>query len=196
LDEWTDIPVLDDVNTGQRNALLKPAVKPFDIFISMKRVEWDTLMFFYGIMLCVGGLGSLGYLAVLSDFLYQDLGAAAANILVGILSAVIYNIPIMFAVLSMNLDMNLCQWLLVTLTAGGWGVASINRFGCRCGAHGTSTGYLYLLCTPKMDIGDRIGLCGQYRRSLRDDRSFVLSLENISLPAKSSWTSEISRMKK
>lgn len=119
LDEWTDLPVLDDVNTaGQRNAVLKPAVKPFDIFISMKRVEWDTLMFFYGIMLCVGGLGALGYLAVLSDFLYQGLGATVANILVGILSAVIDNIPIMFAVLSMNPDMNLGQWLLVTLTAG------------------------------------------------------------------------------
>ena len=34
----------------------KPATRPFDIFISMKRVEWDTLMFFYGVVLCVGGL--------------------------------------------------------------------------------------------------------------------------------------------
>ena len=97
---------------------LKPAVKPFDIFISMRRVEWDTLMFFYGIMLCVGGLGALGYLAMLSNFLYQDVGATSANILVGILSAVIDNIPVMFAVLSMNPDMSLGQWLLVTLTAG------------------------------------------------------------------------------
>lgn len=118
LDEWTDITVLDDENSRRRNGLLKPALKPFDIFISMKRVEWDTLMFFYGIMLCVGGLGALGYLAVLSTFLYQDLGATTANILVGILSAVIDNIPIMFAVLSMNPDMNLGQWLLITLTAG------------------------------------------------------------------------------
>ncbi|UVT19011.1 MAG: sodium:proton antiporter NhaD [Nitrospira sp.] len=118
LDEWTDIPVVDEENAGQNDGLLKPAVKPFDIFISMKRVEWDTLMFFYGIMLCVGGLGALGYLAVLSDFLYQGLGATAANVLVGILSALIDNIPIMFAVLSMNPEMNLGQWLLVTLTAG------------------------------------------------------------------------------
>ena len=118
LDEWTDIPVLDGENAGQRNILLKPAVKPFDIFISMKRVEWDTLMFFYGIMLSVGGLGALGYLAVLSGFLYQGLGATSANILMGVLSAVIDNIPIMFAILGMNPDMNLGQWLLVTLTTG------------------------------------------------------------------------------
>jgi len=116
LNEWTEAPAFDgSVNLGVE---FKPAVKPFDVFISMKRVEWDTLMFFYGIMLCVGGLGALGYLAALSDVLYKDLGATPANILVGILSAVVDNIPVMFAVLSMNPDMSLGQWLLVTLTAG------------------------------------------------------------------------------
>ena len=118
LDEWTETSALDGENAVSPQALLKPAVKPFDVFISMKRVEWDTLMFFYGIMLCVGGLGALGYLAALSDFLYGGLGATTANILVGVLSAVIDNIPVMFAVLSMNPDMSLGQWLLVTLTAG------------------------------------------------------------------------------
>ena len=118
LDQWTEIPALDGENAVSPSALFKPAVKPFDVFISMKRVEWDTLMFFYGIMLCVGGLGALGYLAALSDFLYGDLGATTANILIGVLSAVIDNIPVMFAVLSMNPDMSLGQWLLVTLTAG------------------------------------------------------------------------------
>ncbi len=96
----------------------KPATKPFDIYISMKRVEWDTLMFFYGVILCVGGLGALGYLSVASTALYGELGATAANILVGLASAIVDNIPIMFAVLSMNPDMTLGQWLLVTLTAG------------------------------------------------------------------------------
>jgi Na+/H+ antiporter NhaD/arsenite permease-like protein len=105
LDAWTETPA-------------QPGAKPFDVFISMKRVEWDTLMFFYGIMLCVGGLGALGYLATLSDVLYGELGATTANILVGVLSAVIDNIPVMFAVLSMNPDMSLGQWLLMTLTAG------------------------------------------------------------------------------
>lgn len=116
LNEWTEVPAFDgSVGMGVE---FKPAVKPFDVFISMKRVEWDTLMFFYGIMLCVGGLGTLGYLAALSDILYKDLGATTANILVGIFSAVVDNIPVMFAVLSMNPDMSLGQWLLVTLTAG------------------------------------------------------------------------------
>ena len=118
LEKWTDPLALDGENAERLGAGLKPAVKPFDVFISMKRVEWDTLMFFYGIMLCVGGLGALGYLATLSELLYGGLGATTANILVGLLSAVIDNIPVMFAVLSMNPDMSLGQWLLVTLTTG------------------------------------------------------------------------------
>ena len=75
-------------------------------------------MFFYGIILCVGGLGTLGYLGVLSQIMYVDMGPTAANILVGFLSALIDNIPVMFAVLQMNPDMSHGQWLLVTLTAG------------------------------------------------------------------------------
>jgi len=96
----------------------KPRHRPFDIFISMKRAEWDTLMFFYGVILCVGGLGTLGYLAVVSEHIYTGLGPTWANVLVGVLSAVVDNIPVMYAVLTMNPDMSLGQWLLVTLTAG------------------------------------------------------------------------------
>lgn len=90
----------------------------FDIFKKLARAEWDTLMFFYGVILCVGGLGTLGYLGLISGFMYVDLGATKANILVGFLSAIIDNIPVMFAVLSMLPDMDTGQWLLVTLTAG------------------------------------------------------------------------------
>jgi Na+/H+ antiporter NhaD/arsenite permease-like protein len=90
----------------------------FDVFRQLERVEWDTLLFFYGVLLCVGGLGTLGYLTSLSRLLYTGLGPTAANVLVGLLSAVIDNVPVMFAVLSMNPDMSHGQWLLVTLTAG------------------------------------------------------------------------------
>ena len=98
--------------------LYKPRRRPFDIFISMKRAEWDTLMFFYGVVMCVGGLGTIGYLAMVSEFFYVDLGPTTANVLVGVLSAIVDNIPVMFAVLTMQPDMSLGQWLLVTLTAG------------------------------------------------------------------------------
>ena len=92
--------------------------KPFDVFISIKRVEWDTLLFFYGVMLCVGGLAAFGYLAAFSSISYESLGPSASNISLGIVSAVIDNIPIMFAVLTLDRQMSAGQWLLVTLTAG------------------------------------------------------------------------------
>ena len=99
----------DDISEGN---------KPYDIYTNLQRAEWDTLIFFYGIILCVGGLGAFGYLALVSQFMYIDLGATSANIIVGFASALVDNIPVMFAVLEMNPDMGQFQWLLVTLTAG------------------------------------------------------------------------------
>ncbi len=89
-----------------------------DVFDRVKEAEWDTLLFFFGVVFAVGGLGYIGYLELLSAGMYDGLGQTTANILVGIISAVVDNIPVMFAVLNMNLDMDLYQWLLVTLTAG------------------------------------------------------------------------------
>jgi Na+/H+ antiporter NhaD/arsenite permease-like protein len=91
---------------------------PFSMFKSMVMVEWDTLLFFYGVVLCVGGLGTIGYLALVSQGLYENLGPTTANILIGIVSAVVDNIPVMFAVLTMHPDMPDGEWLLLTLTAG------------------------------------------------------------------------------
>ena len=90
----------------------------FDIFDKVRHAEWDTLLFFFGVVFAVGGLGYIGYLELLSGGMYGTLGPTTANILVGLISAIVDNIPVMFAVLNMNLDMDLYQWLLVTLTAG------------------------------------------------------------------------------
>ena len=89
-----------------------------DSFKQFERVEWDTLLFFFGIIFAVGGLGVLGYLDMLSTALYEGLGATAANSILGALSAVVDNIPLMFAVLTMDPDMSHGQWLLITLTCG------------------------------------------------------------------------------
>ncbi len=94
------------------------AAGPYDIYASLQKAEWDTLMFFYGVILCVGGLGAFGYLALGSELLYNGLGPTTSNILVGVASALVDNIPVMFAVLAMDPDMSQGQWLLVTLTAG------------------------------------------------------------------------------
>ena len=90
----------------------------FNVYREVARSEWDTLLFFFGVIFCVGGLGALGYLELSARVLYINLGATTANISIGVLSAIIDNIPLMFSVLNMNPDMNIYQWTLVTLTAG------------------------------------------------------------------------------
>ena len=112
-------------------------------FNNVADVEWDTLLFFFGVIMCVGGLSELGFLAKASTFLYEDVGATWANISVGLISAVLDNVPVMFAVLGMDPDMGLNQWLLVTLTAGVGGsllsVGSAAGVALMGSAHGVYT---------------------------------------------------------
>jgi Na+/H+ antiporter NhaD/arsenite permease-like protein len=117
----------------------------FNIFSQIAAAEWDTLLFFYGVILCVGGLAALGYLELGAQLLYGGFGPTAANVAVGLLSAVIDNIPIMFAVLTMNPAMDEGQWLLVTLTAGVGG--SLLSIGSAAGVAlmGTSRGHYTFL---------------------------------------------------
>ena len=90
----------------------------FDSLREIRRLEWDTLLFFFGVIFAVAGLGVAGYLALLSNYLYGDLGPTVANIAIGVLGAAFDNIPLMFAVLTMNPDMSSGQWMLVTLSTG------------------------------------------------------------------------------
>jgi Na+/H+ antiporter NhaD/arsenite permease-like protein len=129
----------------------------FDIFQQLQRAEWDTLMFFYGVVLCVGGLGALGYLNLTSHLMYDQLGASWANIIIGVMSAIVDNIPVMFAVLTMNPEMELNQWLLVTLTAGVGG--SLLSIGSAAGvalmgqARGVYTFFSHLKWTWAIALG-------------------------------------------
>ncbi|MFT7017160.1 MAG: Na+/H+ antiporter NhaD/arsenite permease-like protein [Cellvibrionaceae bacterium] len=123
----------------------------------MQRAEWDTLMFFYGVVMCVGGLGFLGYLGLVSELMYTQWNPLYANITVGLLSAIVDNIPVMFAVLTMNPDMVLGHWLLVTLTAGVGG--SLLSIGSAAGvalmgqSKGQYTFFSHLKWTPVIAIG-------------------------------------------
>lgn len=129
----------------------------YDVFRSVARAEWDTLFFFYGVVLCVGGLGFIGYLALLSESLYIGWGPTVANTAVGVLSAVVDNIPVMFAVLTMMPDMSIGQWMLVTLTAGVGG--SMLSIGSAAGvalmgqARGVYTFFGHLKWTPAIVAG-------------------------------------------
>jgi NhaD family Na+/H+ antiporter len=130
---------------------------PFDIFHKVARAEWDTLLFFYGIVMCVGGLGFLGYLSLLSEVLYGGWSATGANVFLGVVSSVIDNIPVMFAVLTMQPEMSQGQWLLITLTAGVGG--SLLSIGSAAGvalmgqARGYYTFFGHLKWAPVIALG-------------------------------------------
>ena len=90
----------------------------FNIFSKVEGVEFDTLLFFFGVLTAVGALQYIGYLALASESMYGTLGPTTANIIIGVLSAIVDNIPVMYAVLKMSPEMGLDQWLLITLTCG------------------------------------------------------------------------------
>ena len=129
----------------------------FDFFRNLSRAEWDTLLFFFGVILSVGGLGFIGYLSLVSEFLYDGLGPTLANSIVGVLSAIVDNIPVMFAVITMRPEMSIDQWLLVTLTTGVGG--SLLSIGSAAGvalmgqARGYYTFFGHLKWTPVIFLG-------------------------------------------
>ena len=147
----------DMIQVPDKEEYRKGDVIPFDIFNTVSRAEWDTLFFFYGVILCVGGLGFIGYLGLVSDVMYNEWGPTSANIAVGVLSAIVDNIPVMFAVLTMMPEMSEGQWLLVTLTAGVGG--SMLSIGSAAGvalmgmAKGQYTFFGHLKWAPVIALG-------------------------------------------
>ncbi|MFM2484219.1 sodium:proton antiporter NhaD [Celerinatantimonas yamalensis] len=133
------------------------SVVPFDVFNRIAQAEWDTLLFFYGVVMCVGGLGFVGYLELASTAMYSNWNPTYANIAVGVLSSVVDNIPVMFAVLSMHPAMSVGQWLLVTMTAGIGG--SLLSIGSAAGvalmgqARGFYTFFGHLRWSPVIALG-------------------------------------------
>ncbi len=116
LKRWGDKLLPNEINSSGDRRKQSPGY--FDIFSKISSVEFDTLLFFFGVLTGVGALQYIGYLALTSDLLYGTLGPTWSNIIVGVISAIVDNIPMMFAVLKMDPTMEVSQWLLITLTTG------------------------------------------------------------------------------
>ena len=102
----------------------------FNIYVNMEKVENDTLLFFFGILSAVGALHFLGFLEYVHH-LYDLVGPTASNVGVGFLSAIVDNVPVMSAILKASPQMDIAQWMLVTMTAGIGG--SLISFGSAAG---------------------------------------------------------------
>jgi NhaD family Na+/H+ antiporter len=146
----------DFIASKEENPVTKVPL-PFDVFQPLARLEWDTLLFFYGVIMCVGGLGFMGYLTLLSESLYGNFSETFSNVSLGLVSAIIDNIPVMYAVLTMAPDFSQGQWLLITLTTGVGG--SMLSIGSAAGVAlmGQARGYYtfigHLKWTPVVALG-------------------------------------------
>lgn len=83
----------------------------------IRQVEFETLLFFLGILLLVGMLKEIGTLKMLTE-VYSGFQPEIANYVAGITSALIDNVPLTAALLKANPVLNTDQWLGLTYAVG------------------------------------------------------------------------------
>ncbi|MFY9179103.1 MAG: sodium:proton antiporter NhaD [Venatoribacter sp.] len=83
----------------------------------IRQIEFETLLFFLGILLIVGALKEI---QALDSFLllYNYMPAWAANYLFGLISAMIDNVPLTAALLKAGIDMSVQEWMGLTYAVG------------------------------------------------------------------------------
>lgn len=83
----------------------------------IREIEFDTLLFFLGVLLIVGMLKEIGVLTQLTK-IYTVMDFSLANYLLGMLSAVLDNVPLTAALLKAEIEMDLTDWLALTYATG------------------------------------------------------------------------------
>jgi Na+/H+ antiporter NhaD/arsenite permease-like protein len=83
----------------------------------VRDIEFETLLFFLGVLLIVGILKEIGVLTNITS-LYTHLAPMYANYLMGITSALIDNVPLTAALLKADLVMTKGEWLMLTYATG------------------------------------------------------------------------------
>lgn len=83
----------------------------------VQHVEFDALFFFLGVLLLVGALKEVELLGKLA-MLYEVMDPTLATFFIGILSAVVDNIPITAAMLKADLPLDEVGWMLLTYAVG------------------------------------------------------------------------------
>jgi Na+/H+ antiporter NhaD/arsenite permease-like protein len=143
--------------TPNRDAPTEGESHFFDVFHNVARLEWDTLLFFYGVIVSLSGLAFIGYLSLVSEFIFSTMDPTLAGILVGIVSAFIDNGTVMFTVLAMSPMISEGHWLLVTLAAGVGGsllaIGSAAGVGLLGQTRGLYTFASHLRWTPAIALG-------------------------------------------
>lgn len=83
----------------------------------VRKIEFDTLLFFLGVLLLVGMLKEIGVLELFLEA-YKQTPTLIANYVVGITSALFDNVPLTSAILKSGIDMAGNEWLALTFSVG------------------------------------------------------------------------------
>ena len=83
----------------------------------VRKIEYDTLLFFLGILLLVGMLKEVGVLNVLAN-LYANFDPSFSSYFAGIGSALIDNVPLTAALLKAHPELSTPEWLALTYAVG------------------------------------------------------------------------------
>lgn len=83
----------------------------------VRQIEYETLLFFLGILLLVGMLKEIGTLEMLTGF-YVQVAPAYANYMMGLFSALIDNVPLTAALLKSEPTLPTSEWLALTYGVG------------------------------------------------------------------------------
>jgi Na+/H+ antiporter NhaD/arsenite permease-like protein len=96
------------LNRGGQNVML---------LAQLQKVEWNTLLFFIGIISGVAALSHVGWLTYISR-LFEILSPTAVNVILGVISGVLDNVPVEAASLMSNPQLDNSQWALNALMVG------------------------------------------------------------------------------
>ena len=87
------------------------------MLVQLQKVEWNTLMFFIGIISGVAALNHVGWLTYISQ-LFEVVSPTGVNIILGVISGILDNVPVEAAALMSDPKLNIDQWALNALMVG------------------------------------------------------------------------------
>jgi Na+/H+ antiporter NhaD/arsenite permease-like protein len=87
------------------------------LLAQLQKVEWNTLLFFIGIISGVAALNHVGWLSYISR-LFEVLSPTTVNVALGVISGVLDNVPVEAAALMSSPQLSGSQWALNALMVG------------------------------------------------------------------------------
>jgi len=94
------------------------------LLAQLQKVEWNTLLFYIGIISGVAALNHVGWLSYISG-LFDVMSPTGVNFVLGIMSGVLDNVPVEAAAIMSNPPLDHAQWALNALMVGVGGSLTV-----------------------------------------------------------------------